>query len=386
MKNKLVLTCLIVAIIGIALAGIGTLFGGRVYGFNVGKGVHVNSNLNLGSEYKYIEENKELEAFKNLDMNMNFVDVRVEEADSFSIEYRVREDRAIETRVDGDTLVISQKNPHGNITLLSFGNVNVQNTSESEYLILNIPEGEKFGSFSITNDCGDIDLPSLQADTLTINDSFGNLDVDTLQAAETDLSLESGDINVKRVQTDSLLIKDSFGNVSIGSSDAANSTISIESGDVKLDEMKGKEAEIITSFGKVAVGDAAISDRITCKVESGDIEFETLETKEATFKSSFGKVTGNCLNAESVFVEIESGNFIVDDLTASTVDGSTSFGGMELGLRESVDDYSINAQTEFGEVKVNGEEQGEHYNAKQASGHTLSLKTESGDIVLFDVK
>ena len=105
-KNKLVYICLIGLVIGGVLIGIGNLCGGKVYGVSLGEnGLVVNSNKNSAKSGDYIEDKKDLTAFKNLDMNIAFADVKIVESDHFEMEYCVPEKMELMEEMQGDKLV-----------------------------------------------------------------------------------------------------------------------------------------------------------------------------------------------------------------------------------------------------------------------------------------
>ncbi len=313
--NKFVTVCLIVAAAGILIGGIGFLCGGRVYGVSLNKGgIIVNSNHSVDGSGKieYVDVDKEVDAFSNLDMDISFADAKLVESDHFGIKYHLKRDCTVIDEINGDTFSVEQKQPRGinnNYSFFSFGmSSSTGMNNEQEYIIVYVPEGTKFGKVSIKNEMGDITLDALQTDDLIIADEFGTVETKDIQAKTADFDIDSGDVAIKSIVAENLDIKNRFGNI------------------------EGK------------------------------------------------KVT-----AESMECELDSGDCNIEDLSGNKVKITSRFGSIDLGLRETVEAYSITAEAKFGEIQVNDEDMGNKYNnSASESGNSLTLNNESGDIDLYD--
>ncbi|MDO5575171.1 MAG: DUF4097 family beta strand repeat-containing protein [bacterium] len=386
--NKFVMVCLIVAATGAVIGGIGFLLGGRVYGLSLGgKGVVVSSNGgNIGSDIEYVKENKNLEAFKSLDLDVAFSDIQIKEADHFGIEYCVRKDCPVTEELQGDTMVIKQNRPKGMIASFSVSGISYGNLAK-EYITISVPKGEKFSTIKLHNESGDITLGDLVADELTIEDAFGSIEAQKLAAGTTDFILESGDVTVDEMQTAHMTIKDSFGKAAIGKLETTDADFKFESGDIKIDEIKAEQLTVKNTFGQVLLGDADVANKVSINVESGDIEFDQLTSDDVELYTTFGYVDGKKATVGNILMDLESGDCSIDDILADTVDVKDKFGAVKLGLREGAETYSIDAKTTFGSVTVNGEDMGEKYRDKSSdSKKQLVLNCESGDIELSDVE
>lgn len=309
-RNKLVSVCLIAIAAGFVIAGAGFLFGGRVYGLSLGRrGVIVNSNQNIKS-MNYIEEEKELESFRNLDVELGFADFEIQKSDHFGIKYRLQEDRLVTSTSDGDTLVLKQKDSGFNVTLFSMGSAGMDSDG-NEYVVIYVPE-EALGTISISNDAGNISIDTITAENLLVNDSFGNLEIGTADVEKCDFDLDSGDINIEN--------------------------------------LNGNTCTIQTSFGSTKIEKAVLKGRLECDADSGDLT--------------------------------------IGSLSADSVDAASKFGSIELGLKETVDAYAIDADTDFGTIEVNGTEMGSTCQTSSAAGseRRLILSADSGDISLRDAK
>ncbi len=350
--NKFVTVCLIAAAAGLVIGGIGLLCGGRVYGLSFGRnGVAVNSNHNgsVSQEYQYIRENKDLEAFRSLEVDIDFADIEIRESDHFGIEYCIRENCDLIQKMQGDTMTITQKKPIGTseFNFFSVGSVTIKGLSENEHVKIYVPKGENFDTISIKNDSGDITLDDLIAEKLTIQDSFGNITAKKLNVKEAGIQVESGDITINEVEAEQFTVED--------------------------------------SFGMVNVRNAVVVERIVASVESGDIEFENMDANDIQLDTSFGNIEGGTLTADTLALEVESGDCEIKDLSGGTAEVNLQFGNVDMGLRETVDAYSVKVNSEFGAIEVNGEDMGTKYkNIAQDGKYNMKLSVESGDIRLYD--
>lgn len=347
--NKLIAVCLITAAAGVVIAGAGVHLGGKVYGISFGKnGIVVNSNKGAGDDQEYIKESRELEAFDKLDMEIDFADIQIEESDHFGIEYCVNESRPISLKAEGKNLVITQaKQGGGNFIFFSLGGITLSDSAQNEYVTLYVPKGEKYQELSIANEFGDILLPDIQADKLTVKSSFGDIKTGMLEAVITDITMESGDF--------------------------------------KAEGIKGDSLKLVNSFGKVSIENAGLTGPLTAKVESGDVELERIEAGSLDVSASFGKVSGDTISAEKMVFVLGSGDCIIGEVSGTDVTVQNNFGDIDLGLREGIEAYSTEAETEFGSIDVNKEDMGSKYKDKNSSsGRSLILNCESGDIKLYD--
>ncbi|HOO79135.1 MAG TPA: DUF4097 family beta strand repeat-containing protein [Lachnospiraceae bacterium] len=348
-KNRLVITCLMIGVVGILLGSIGLLLGGRVYGITMGgNGIVVNSNANANSQegYQFLKETLELEDFTDLKMDISFADVEIVESDHFALEYCVRSDRPITAEMQNGAMTISQKSQTGNYPFLSLGMVSFDTTMTAEYVNLYVPAGTAFESVAISLDSGNLTVGSLQADTITLVDSFGSITAQSLQAGDLNMDLDSGDVFAAAITAENLTIKNSFGGAEIVNAELTKGVISMDSGDVILGQIVGEELQMELSFGSVDAG---------------------------------------TLDVDSVKVELDSGNCRIGNLCTQKLDADSSFGELEIGLYEGVAAYAADASANFGNIEVNRVDMGDVYKTLDSEGQPmLMIRCDSGDIILYD--
>lgn len=281
--GKLVVICLIVAVAGFVLCGIGYLCGGRVYKISLNKnGIIVNSNQSVNGEglSEYIDEDKELEPFTNLDIDIAFADFKVVESDHYGIEYHLDREALIYEEISQDTLKITQKSAPGADNEKSFLSIGIPffggMDNGQEYVIIHMPKGTELGTVSIKNASGDVALVDLQAENVVLENTFGSMKTEKINAKTVDINLEAGDFAFESIVSEELNIENRFGNIEGQEATAENIVIGIESGDCAIKDMSSTVSEFNSKFGSLSLG-----------------LHETVATYSVEAKTVFGSVTVN---------------------------------------------------------------------------------------------
>ncbi len=383
-KNRFIIICLVIAAIGIGIASIGFLLGGRVYGFSLGKnGVMVNEGID---NTKYIHEKKDLESFKSLDLKAGFADVTIVESDYFGIEYNVRQDCPITETRSGDKLIIEQKHQQGSITLLSFATIHSAKNPGS-YINIYVPAGTEFESVVFNVESGDIKFGTLKAEQIDLNDSFGDVDVDQIEGKTTNVVMESGSLFVTEINTDSFTCENHFGDIEIGTLNAKKNEITLKSGNVTMDKVNGQDMTMNDSFGDVKISDMTLTGKYISDMDSGMTELGKVIANSMDIIASFGDVKGDDITTDNLNFKIDSGDCTVKCLSGKNIKIDDAFGSVELGMKDDADSYYTKAETKFGTVSVNEEEMGTKYVNKAASTEkVLEVFCDSGDVSINNAR
>lgn len=351
-KNKIVFIGLLIMIVGMILTGIAFVMGARVYGVSLNrKGFEVYSNDDSGkfnNRNRYVEEKKELKGFQSLDLDVAFANVSIQEADSFSMEYRVQEERGIIEEWQGDKLIIRQQNPSGNISFFSIGSFTVSDTQQNCYIIIRVPKGEQFDSLKLRVDAGEIELCDLIADDMMISTSFGGVEADRLDMDIIDINVDSGNVDVERV--------------------------------------KAKTARMETAFGNISIEDMKVEGEFIGSIDNGNMNMGNAEADRIDVDTSFGNITGELVTGRAITLNGDSSECVIKNISGNEIEVNTSFGDVELGLREKVEAYDIEADVEFGNVEINDEAMADSYRSVSAGGvRQLRVSCDSGSVTLYDV-
>lgn len=312
--NKLVTVCLIVAALGILIGGIGYACGGRVYGLSLGgQGIIVNSNHGApeGEDMQYIEENKELEAFQNLNLDASFTNVQIRESDHFGIEYHVRGNRPVTTEIDGDTMTITQgrsNGAHSSFTLLSMGEVSFKDFGE-EYIIVYVPKGQELGDVSIEIESGDISIDAIQATQLTIKDSFGNVELNEANVTNGIIKIESGDVKFETMEAGEMQIENSFGGIDGGQMTVGTLKLELESGDCEIADLSAENAEVNAAFGSIEFG---LRESVEAYSADIDMEFGSVDVNGEDMGTKYKNTSSE--GEHELVIQCESGDVSLYDV------------------------------------------------------------------------
>ncbi len=386
MKHKFVIFSLIFVGIGAVLIGIGCMFGGKVYGIGIGRGgVNVKTEETIVTEV--ITEERDLSEFSSLQMDIAFADVEIVESDRFAISYRVQKDRDIIEDVQGDVLNLRQKNPMQNVIGLSLGDWSFHNVSENYYVKVMVPKGEEFKDISISVDSGDITLGEVKAESLVLDGSFGNVTIDKADSGSVDIQLDSGNTTAKEMIADDLYVKGSFGDIEIDKLVCKENELKLDSGSIMLGNVEGDNVNLDTSFGDIQIDDIIASKQLICNAESGHIELGNADAADITVTGSFGGVSGQKVNASKCFTcNYESGDLDVKEFSGKEANITLSFGSASVGYAGDFATCAVKANTEFGEVYVNGDEVGTEYvQTTSEEICKLTFAIDSGDVNLDTV-
>lgn len=209
----LVLTiCAVIAVV------FGTLFHIIGWGFRLGK--------NLGSDGKglgdMIEKEETLDSFKNINVDADLINLTIETGDGYSYKYRGPEKLFPRISVDGDKLLIKQRDK-------KIKNLKDAKVNEDLKLILTVPEGAKFKTGDVTVDLGNLDMKDISFDKLSIVADLGNVEGNNIRADKLNINADLGNVEIHDLTFTDLEVDADLGNVEIESAeDVSGYEISVE--------------------------------------------------------------------------------------------------------------------------------------------------------------
>lgn len=207
---------------------------------------------------------------------------------------------------------------------------------------------------NVISSSGDKTLKNIQADTVNIEASSGNLDLQHLAAEEAAIISASGDKRLADIETDILEIQAGSGNLKVDRLKARSAKVQSNSGDKILTDMTAGTVHIQSGSGTLTLNEA-VADAIEITSGSGDIHLSHAfeETPD-----------GYRVHARSGDVRLYLPEDFKFDIDASTLSGriSCEFDNTEIKFN---DDRSRDSEVEG---KVNG------------GGTPFSVRTGSGRI------
>ena len=238
MNKKLLITAATIFLIGSILFGLGFI---------------LEPNFNFTGSSSTIIENKKLEGFNNIDIEIIAADIEIKYGDDYQLDYSLSEKETIKRfEVIDHTLYFKTATAH-------FWGASFTDS----YLVLTIPYGTQIEDIKLKTVSGDIDINGVDANSLKLKATSGDLDI-VGNYGTMDLKLTSGDINFNG------LIKDS-------------ANIDATSSDIELNIAQDIEIEV-DGFASVEWNDndrgrnfykAGTEGKLHIKNTAGDIELNT---------------------------------------------------------------------------------------------------------------
>jgi hypothetical protein len=237
----------------------------------------------------------ELEAFENINVGMEDIDIVFKPAETYGISYKVY-NSVITYEIKDKELYISDssKKEHGiyiynmdfrnskakeNVLTIYYPNNNHTSQSlfnnifvESEYGDISVEGSVTCEALTVKNNSGDVSIADITANTLSADLEYGDLDIRNCSIRDTSISIECGDCNIEECNI--------YGNVNItgeyGDIDAELITmpdkdnygynIETEFGDITLNGLKYESGVYKENTDRPYI--------ITIKNESGDINLK----------------------------------------------------------------------------------------------------------------
>lgn len=340
--------CCIVS--GILVTGVGIAAGGWPGVAVTNRGLHTSSSNH--NREPYVLEKTKLDEFDNINLDVMYADVDIIPSDDFYLEYRLDgSQRTPEFNTDDKTLTLKEKpNNNGKIMFFNFGDFTWGDDhyeNEKYYVKLYLPADKVYDEVKIYSDSGDVSAATLEAEDISLEVDYGDIDAEAIKGKTLSISMDSGNFKVKEVKADELSLTNEYGPTKIHTLDAGTAKIDLDSGDASVD--------------KAVVDDLTLSD-------------------------SYGEVTFNYADITAGSIKMDSGDLRIMDAVIGNLDVKSEYGSVDIQLRDDPASYSMKLKTEYGDVDVPfdgsyiSEDDVERFELVGKSGKTLNILCESGDI------
>lgn len=357
--SKFLIICAILIGIGITLQATGFALGGSVTGFGIGSdGFHVYSphlERTDYSSYGYEEYEIALDSFHSFKVYAEYADIKVTLSDHYGVRYQLNTSQdTIDYNVTDGTLEISQRfKRRASANEIKFFYVeqpifNYFNSQENQtkYIEILVPADASFHTISLESDCGDIQLSDISATDILIENSYGSLVSNNIEAAAINLDFECGDLDLSNITADSFSAKN--------------------------------------SYGSLILSDIHVNDKCTLYADCGDIDindsyFHTLQAEDY-----YGSITGANVSCSDMNLTLESGECIIKELTANSTDISSEYGEVFLALTTPLSEYGCDLNVDYGSIIIDGMEiESQSHISRPAKSHRqINIDCSSGDIIL----
>lgn len=328
MKSKhFVITGIILLFVGIVLFGIGLGLGAK-FNFNItSKGIKFRGE-------EQIKKTENLNSFSNIKLDLSSYNVKLVKSDHYGIEYTYYDDSdKIYFNVDNDTLTIKQK--------------------EKNYFVI--------GFFSIfdTTDIiiyynGEMDLVNLKIDS-------GNIKCDKLIANKINVDVDFGKI--------------SFSNINVKN----NLDIKTNSSKINLNNINTKILDIDNDFGKIDINNL-LTENLNIDADSSSININKISSNLTKINNDFGNVNISNFTSKNLDIDANSGKVDLQGTFIGNTKIDSDFGSVKINTTLKQNDYNYNIKTDFGNIYLDGEKQGELLKINNNSNNNIEAKIDSGNI------
>ncbi len=231
----------------------------------------------------------------------------------------------------------------------------------------------KNGEFNI--DCGDIDMNdqnfenlkidmdygsaivnNLACDNLTFENDNGNITFDGLNAKQADFSLDYGKLSLSNATVqDAVTVENGNGNVNFNNIKSGKTDILLRYGDANINGLDSDNFNIMDSNGDIKVSGLVGNSECVVKNSYGDIDIEDSELKKSDVRANNGEIN----ISDCIFEDMELDN---------------DYGDIEVKLKDSFENYTISAKSNFGDVNIPDKAMGDKW---------LKAETQNGDIKIY---
>lgn len=353
MKNKRfwITASIICIILGIILTAAGRLMGGHA-GFYIDQnGVHAAGNTEMAEP---IQDSMDLKGFDSLEIHADYADVELILSDKFSVEYCLRgtSGKPVCEVKNGRFIFQESKRSHSFNMGFFTGTMGVVFHEPRYFVKVTIPKKTKLSEAVFDIESGDLAISSIQADTLKIDDEYGDVNLEQYDGKALDIRLESGNLSLGTVNAAQADLRNEYGEIKISEAAGNNLTVQMESCGLKADRINFSDTEMSNEYGSVTIADAA-GDRLTMRMESGDCKIKQMDFSDTKITNSYGDVC--------------------------------------LGISGKTETYGLNLKTEYGDIRVGNQRIGDDgdeiiYTSAGDSPKKIAVSCENGNIEIQSAK
>jgi len=340
------LTGLMLSIIGIATGANRTLYLDKT-------GVHIS-----GSTVSIVEESN-LEAFREIYVDVSFSDIEILRSDTFGIELygeNVEWDWTLEEDHDNYRILKITDTGELRVPILHFDFDQKQQNFVKIYLPENLTNDNKPYVVDLKTGSGNIRLGGFNLTGVKISNSFGNVDIETMVVGGMFIDLKSGNFNGSNLLVSNFKYSNQFGDGHFESVRVMHFTAESNSGDLHFTQCE---------FG----------------IDYGDWEREA-DAPVMKITSGFGNINARDLISWEANIEAGSGNInIAGEFFYKTVIESR-FGDVKLTTSRGKDEYSLDVSVKFGNITINGERLRDQTSIVSGSvlENHIEITSSSGDV------
>ncbi len=343
-KKYLIISASVCMGAGIIAGGIGFLLGGRPGFYVNASGVH-SYNDTAANGNNCLEKTK-LDPFTSVSINIPAGNIHIIPSDDYYLEYHLasgagKTDYYVEDGVF--TMTVEATDSFLGFNFLSFGNIL---NPKSDYVNLYVPGSQSLETVELTADMGDITIDSIEAASMTLELSMGDLRMEAFDGNSLTAVMDSGSFDAGTISGKAVTIQNNMGDVTCDSLSADDASITLDMGSLDLETCTAGVLSIENGMG--------------------DVDIRYLE------------------NTEQGTVTMDMGSFCAEECVLTALTVTNGMGDIDMGLTGTIDDYALDLSTDLGDVDVEGYDQdgnlGSRFVSTNKDANALSAHSDSGSV------
>lgn len=247
--------------IAVSMIAIGIVF--AIFGFVSGGKWYIlkdNSGFYVPNEQTLVPQSYELGTFKNISISNEHADIEILPSDSFSMEVTAFEPTDVTYDVKGDTLTVKSNNSKDNAMTIGFG------PFKSPSIKIYVPQDTSLSTITIDSSFGDVELQKVTYEQLNLDVSYGDISFKNINSGLTEISNAFGEMTLHQFSSNSLVIDSEYGDIEVTGELNGKTTINSSFGDVNLQLLNNKSNlgfDLSTFFGEITVNDQDYGSKIS---------------------------------------------------------------------------------------------------------------------------
>lgn len=272
------------------------------------------TSFKVNDQQKLKSESLPLEAFQNIDGQINDADISFISANEYKIEIKYPADQEWNYKVENGTLFIK----HTESPQFSFNLGFV--TANQATIKIYVPKDQQMKQFKLINKYGDTSINGIASQSMDIVSNDGDLKLVNVNTEKLAIVNQYGDTTVQNVSADKISAKSNDGDMLFKNMNVLNAFISNQYGDTALQQINSKGLKLTSNDGDVSVK-GSLKGRTVIHSNYGDVLITPSNPqKELSYRlvSDYGDIIVDNKASESSVVSSENGD---DSLKVNTQDG-----------------------------------------------------------------
>lgn len=285
-----------------------------------------------------------------------------------------------ESHVDGSTLNITEKSPDDSPLHMNFGfRSESKNTVKIYY-----PKDISFQKLNIKSSLGDFSASSFKSDKTEVDLSFGKVKLSDATCGNTIINEKNGDCSLNNISASALVLHNDFGGTALQNiTVASNSKSSIigKNGFIGITNLNGGSLEVNNDFGSVTMKALNLSE-LKSVMSNGSLCMSGSNIQKSNFENAFGNIQIDTLISNGSNIQCKNGAVSLSGELRGNTTVHSDFGNTEVTTSLQQNQYSYQASSKFGSVKINGNKVDGTAVQASESKNTFNVSSSNGDVSL----